>query len=177
MIIQNGKTVAKVYRGAQKVVAVYHGLQRVFSSAGEVINWLTRAIDTDGTIYNGIGYKYDNLVIATASESKGEVTTSSITKSVTGFIPVKNGDVVHFQNCGLQSNSGSSRRVIAAYKADFTCLTAYSAYALGASSHAYLRNVVVENNEIVRLAIDGSTVAYIRICADRNYADAIITIN
>ena len=76
-------------------------------------NQLPIATDTDGTIYNGVGYKGDSYI------SSGNIGTKT-GYYATGFIPVKAGDTLYFKNCQIQAEQSYHR--FAFYKADKTSL-------------------------------------------------------
>ena len=70
-------------------------------------NQIPISTDTDGSIYNSIGYK-----LATRINSSGAPVgySSRPTVGATGFIPMQQGDVVRFKNCKIIStdaNAGS----------------------------------------------------------------------
>ena len=64
-------------------------------------NVLHTAKDTDGTIFNGIGYKNS----ARWSSSSNSVTSGSATQGITGFIPCKNDDVVRVKGFAKRSSN------------------------------------------------------------------------
>ena len=74
-------------------------------------NWLPLAIDSDGSIFNGVGYK-DGYRLNTAG---AVIQDTSGTVSVTGFIPCKLGDIVRIKG----ATKGASN-YISQYKSDFT---------------------------------------------------------
>lgn len=64
-------------------------------------NQVPLSTDTDGSIYNGTGYK-DNVRLS----SSGGVSSSAQTGSVTtGFIPWKNTDIIRIKGAQLLGNS------------------------------------------------------------------------
>lgn len=84
-----------------KAVTIPEGkVQRIL--AGEGVLWkngytnqVPVSIDTDGSIYNGTGYK-DNYRIRS-----GGTETALSNSSCTGFIPVQGGDIVRFTGWAL----------------------------------------------------------------------------
>ena len=74
-------------------------------------NWLPLAIDSDNSIFNGLGYKDGyrlNSLGAVVQDTTGTV-------SVTGFIPCKSGDIVRFKGI-----TRGAQNYIHQYKSDFT---------------------------------------------------------
>ena len=71
----------------------------------EIKNWVEYAIDTDGSLYNGCGYKDD-----TRLSSSGSISDTAQTGSVvTGFIPWTMGDVIRMKGAefvGVSENIG-----------------------------------------------------------------------
>lgn len=76
-------------------------------------NWVRYSIDTDGSIFNnGLGYQNNQeLSGSSGSQRAGSGTT------VTGFIPVKQGDVIRIKGCGWYSTAKTN--YIVAYTSDF----------------------------------------------------------
>lgn len=62
-------------------------------------NWVLHSINADGTIYNGTGYKNGYRVRSGGAETAQSNTT------ITGFIPVKGGDVVRISGCNFNEKS------------------------------------------------------------------------
>ena len=78
-------------------------------------NLIPLSIDTDGSIYGGVGYKANTRL----SGSTGKETTDNATNlGVTGYIPVKNGDVIYLKNVRYTPN-GSANCHIGFYKSNF----------------------------------------------------------
>jgi hypothetical protein len=74
-------------------------------------NWVPTSIDTDGSVYNGCGYKE---VLRLNSSGAVKDKTNSV---VTGFIPAKGGDVIRI--AGVNWAYSSSANYICAYDAAF----------------------------------------------------------
>ena len=89
-------------------------------------NQLAIATDEDGSIYNGVGYLNGYRL----NSSGNVVEYGTYPSSVTGFIPIKQGDVVRFKNAVLQkasTQSGSCNSVF--YDADKNQLLKTTVYA------------------------------------------------
>lgn len=74
------------------------GIQVLKSGA---TNLIPTSIDTDGSIFNGVGYKKSHRL-----NSSGAVTTATAAHVVCGFIPAKYNDTVYFD--GLNCRIGDS---------------------------------------------------------------------
>lgn len=114
------------------------------------VNQLPLATDTDGTIYNGTGYKPN-----TRLNSSGNPTTQSGIYA-TGFIPVSAGQTVTFENMTLvadNSVSGWNYQYVSFYDANKTLLAGCSLYA---------RNWVVNGlGQITPYTLDGTNLTSI----------------
>lgn len=70
-------------------------------------NQIPISTDTDGSIFNGVGYKQGYRLNSSgnvADAASGGVSTDWF---VTGFIPVKGGDVIRFSGAYVEGNSGA----------------------------------------------------------------------
>lgn len=99
----------------------------VVASAGTTIqtyrNLMPTSIDTDGSVYNGIGWKGKTRL----SASTGSVNDNTNNAAITGFIPVKKGDIVRFKfsdtsTCWDQNPNNKGWNIIAYYDSAFTWL-------------------------------------------------------
>lgn len=158
------------------------GTFTVNNGGGEVepsyTNQIKISTDTDGSVYNGTGFKSGVYI----SSSDGTIGTRDGI-STTGFIPIKIGDVVRLQDVGFtyKSTQQNNNR-IATYDANKNYLkfvNAGNTYNLQEVCNG-VRN---ENNEWVEFTVTKTNglfsdgFAYMRICAEGITADSIITIN
>lgn len=171
---------------ADKKIYVDHygpGVDRVFDytvidpSAPSYTNLLPSAIDTDGSIYNGVGWEKGYRL-----GSDGAPTAQN-DSYLTGFIPVKFGDVVHLKNVKWQNgvdtglNSGNQR--VSFYDADKVHLGQTNAIGLGGT----LSGVKDENNIWTQFTVknwsgvDLGSAAYFRLNCAEISGDSIITVN
>lgn len=83
----------------EKKIALYEDLDQIVEaeSFANFTNVLPTAIDTDGTVFNGIGYAKYNAKL----ESDGSVNTTNQYCGCTGFIPIKQYDVIYGKNIKL----------------------------------------------------------------------------
>lgn len=171
---------------ADKKIYVDHygpGVDRVFDytvidpSAPSYTNLLPSAIDTDGSIYNGVGWEKGYRLGSDGAPS------GQNDSYLTGFIPVKFGDVVHLKNVKWQNgvttglNSGNQR--ISFYSADKAHLAQTNAIGLGGT----LSGVKDENGIWTQFTVknwsgvDLGNAAYFRLNCAEISGDSIITAN
>lgn len=171
---------------ADKKIYVDHygpGVDRVFDytvidpSAPSYTNLLPSATDTDGSIYNGVGWEKGYRLGSDGAPS------GQNDSYLTGFIPVKFGDVVHLKNVKWQNgvttglNSGNQR--ISFYSADKAHLAQINAIGLGGT----LSGVKDENGIWTQFTVknwsgvDLGNAAYFRLNCAEISGDSIITAN
>ena len=171
---------------ADKKIYVDHygpGIDRVFDytvidpSAPSYTNLLPSATDTDGSIYNGVGWKEGYRI------SSDGAPTGQDGSYLTGFIPVKIGDVVHLKNVKWQNgvttglNSGNQR--VSFYDANKAHLGQANAIGLG----GMLSGVKDDNNIWTQFTVknwsgvDVGSAAYFRLNCAEISGDSIITVN
>ena len=138
-------------------------------------DWLSTAIDRDGTVYNGIGYKKQCRVDMT---SGNVVDQSDDTYTATGFIPVKNNDVIRFANFSVPVD-GYCGYVV--YDSEFTRLSHITSQALtNESNTAYFEVVKNENGDVVQFKLRSVTAAaYIRLTTKTRwmFANPMVSVN
>ena len=146
-------------------------------SAPSYTNLLPSAIDTDGSIYNGVGWEKGYRLGSDGAPS------GQNNSYLTGFIPVKFGDVVHLKNVKWQNgvttglNSGNQR--ISFYSADKAHLAQTNAIGLGGT----LSGVKDENGIWTQFTVknwtgvDLGNAAYFRLNCAEISGDSIITAN
>lgn len=149
------------------------------------INQVPISIDTDKSVFNGTGYKegYRLSSSGVVKESNGVV--------VTGYIPVKGGDVVRIYGCEFATTL-NALSYICAYDSSFTFIGAKSSVAGSSLSFTnYGTNIMGsysadENYNFTVTLANVSNIAYIRVCSKGhiagNYAsfdpkDMIVTVN
>lgn len=137
-------------------------------------NQIPISTDTDGSVYNAVGYKAGYRLSSTGGES------AMTGMSVTGFIPCSYLDVVYLKNVGFNvSDSTAGNQRICFYDTTkafigLTTASAVSSTLLGVfDDDGNLSQFVVTNLSDV----DMTTVAYFRICGYYIGDDSIITVN
>ena len=150
----------------------------------EIKNWVEYAVDTDGSLYNGRGYKDD-----TRLSSSGGVSGSPQTGSVvTGFIPWKNGDVIRMKGAkwlGMSAEHSGHHFYINFYK------TASKTFIEGINDTGYASNnapativydsatgvTTIDINESSEFGKAIASAEWFRINAYGKGADLIVTVN
>lgn len=141
--------------------------QIVEDSGGGYTNMVPLSIDTDGSIYNSVGYK-DGYRIrsggAESTQSKG---------TCTGFIPVSGGDTVRIYGWDRINYSTSAANAINVADSSFTNLgqvgnSNYGIFASGGGYAAYDKSTIYDGADgvskwVVPPAASGA--AYIRVSA------------
>lgn len=164
---------------AVKVIHVGRGSSRTLAIPDVVTytNWAKKAIDTDGTIYNdGKGYKENCRLNSTGAEA------SYTGRCVTGFIPVRVGDIVRLENMDYMNMSATSDDgtiKFCFYKEDFSYSTNSSHYPNSLPSSAW-SPVYREDGNVKQVTVPtayGTAVRYMRISAKNINENSIITVN
>lgn len=126
----------------------------------EIINQIPLSTDTDGTVYNGIGYKTDTRI----NSSGNAVAAAGV--SVTGFIPVKTGDKIYMKGMYVDEASGYTR--IAIYDTNKSVV----------NLNIYPASYISEGNDIYSYTISDTGAAYVRLSAKKTMdGTEIITVN
>ena len=139
-----------------------------------VNNQLSKSTDTDGSIYNGVGYKANTYM------SSGNATSTTSTLYASGFIPVKAGDTVYFKNCTFQTEQSYHR--VAFFKSTKTWLTTSNTTTDQLGGNVNITFTKTGNN-ITAMAIRDTgyyavnDLGYIRFCCSYLGPDSIVTVN
>lgn len=171
---------------ADKKIYVDHygpGVDREFDytvidpSAPSYTNMLPSATDTDGSVYNDIGYAVGQRL---NSSGAADGYTGMY---LTGFIPVSFGDVVRLKNVtwqyGVTSGITSNNQRISFYDANKTHLGQTN----GTGAGGTLAGVKDANNIWTQFTVKNSSgltldnVAYFRLCCAGITSESIITVN
>lgn len=135
-------------------------------------NQIPISTDTDGSVYNGKGFKENSYL------SGGNVGTKS-GYEVTGYIPVKPNDIVRFSGLSFDTTDDACR--ISTFKNDASRTYITISKASQLSNLWGSGRVVIENENITQITIPNTTqfadIGYIRIGADDIDDDSIITVN
>lgn len=131
-------------------------------------NALLTATDTDGSIYNGTGYtKYGYQLNASGNVVEGVYT------GCTGFIPIKQNDVIYAKNITLDNTNV----VVVTYDANKSYITHGTSNTLAGMT--YFFDYVPTDDGFTLKVKERSTTAYIRFCyrRDRIGERPIISVN
>ena len=157
------------------------GYDREFTFTSETIaytNQIPISTDTDGSVYNGVGYQ--------AGYRLGSSGTPSAESSsyITGFIPCKVGDVVRMKNItfqyGVTSGLTSNNQRLSFYDSSKTHLLQTNATGLGGVAAGIKGDDDIWTQfrpQKTMDSVDCSNVAYFRINAAYIGDDSIITVN
>lgn len=162
--------IIRIGRGSSRTI----NIERIVPSS--YTNQLPIAIDTDGSIYNGIGYK-TNTRFSTSSNAP----SAEEGWCLSGFIPAKVGDVLRFKNVTWQhyNGSGTDRGAIYYFTSAFAKANNPSGTD-GAIGDTSMSVITDSNGNITQLTVPnwaGSSVAYVRICCQEFNESSIITKN
>ena len=133
------------------------------------INQIPISTDTEGNIYNEVGYKENTGLNSTG----GDVERGGY--GVTGFIPVQGGDTVHLKFCNCIDNSTSIDR-LSFFNSNKENIGTQYIRAWSETIHV----VKDENDEVSQFTvptISGNTVAYLRLSTTGIGGSSIITVN
>lgn len=162
----------------------------IVASAGTTIatytNQMPLSIDTDRSVYNGTGWKGSTRL----SASSGSVKADTSGAAITGFIPVKNGDVVRFKYTGtnilwdtITINNGWN--MMAYYDSTFTwlgsaCPLQGSQYGICTASD-YSTGSVADGGIVSFTVPANNNIAYVRISFSisnpEDLSGLIVTVN
>lgn len=93
----------------------YEDVDGTVTEIGELVqgptytNQLPISTDTDGSVYNGTGYKINTRGNSSGEPADFDPKISGFVPFWTGFIPVKQGDVIRLKNCYLEVSNTESR--------------------------------------------------------------------
>jgi hypothetical protein len=127
----------------------------------EIVNQIPISTDTDGTIYNNVGYKTNTRI------NSGGLAVDAPGVSVTGFIPVKKGDKVYVKGLYVTGdNTGYTQ--IAVYNAAKTTRIAFYAPTnsyISEGNGVYSHTITEDNAAFIRASVykimDGSEIVTI----------------
>lgn len=157
------------------------------------INQMPISIDSDGSVYNGTGWKDDTRL----SASSGSVKDSTDYASITGFIPVKPGDTVRFKFTDSKADTWDTSTVntgwniMAYYNSSFIWLgsacplqSASSYYGICGAADNVFSGTVADGGIVSFTVPSNSNIAYLRLSFAWEYyapvqdlSSLIVTVN
>ena len=159
-----------------KIVRVGRGASRQVEMTWNEVSYtnvLPLTLAADGvSVYNGVGYKKG---VRWSSSGNAESTSNASDIYLTGYIPVKKGNVFRLKNVTMNKNSGNSNGCVLIH---FASLTDTNEGARGSDPITnYMSGVWDDDGNLVQFTIDQSDFAYIRLQGTYFGADSIITID
>lgn len=151
-------------------------------------NQIPISTDTDGTIYNGVGYKPSTR--GSSDGSISNITSGSNPTFTTGFIPCKQGDTIRLKNCYIHAH-GDDRSTIygnapfglrsGLYDSSKAKIAVFSWGNLSEGNDAdkitYVRNGSDFKLTEFQIAYSGTAFVRLTLATDTTPADAIVTVN
>lgn len=178
IVAMNGEDITNnVYNKDTGVISINNVIGNISITANGIdyINQIPISIDTDGTIFNGMGYISGKRI-----NSSGTVETMS-GGHVSGFIPVKEGDVVYMKNVAYNkvttNGVSTSNQRISYYDANKAVIAQINSQSTAVQARVYDGDTLVQFKVQDWSGGDMATAAYFRICAAYIGPDSIITIN
>ena len=160
------------------------------------VNQIPISTDTNGSIYNGTGYKTGSRINSSGNVASIDNPSAPKAPFVTGFIPCKQGDIIRLKNCFIPGRNapyewgdqaantnvfggghwGLRSGLYNSSKAKIEVFSWGDFYDLATNKVSDYEAV---DGKITQFKIAYSGVIYIRLCLapDGNPADAIVTIN
>ena len=143
-------------------------------------NQISNSTDLNGDIYNSKGYKENTRI----SASSGTISENE-SVDLTGFIPVKFGDIVYMKNVAFVWSTIGSNGGLHFYKADKTTkvLSVNNSIYQESSITSGLNCEYDETGNLVKFIVNpfgsmtADDAAYLRVCANDITDNSIITIN
>lgn len=133
-----------------------------------MVNQLAISTDVNGDIYNSKGWKADTRYSASGS------TESDYTGIyLSGYIPVKQGDIVRLKNVGLTTSGDTARVNVVTFGSDKT--TAWAGFNVAALQESW--SAVLDAGTVTQFTVIESGTQYIRINATYLGDDSIVTVN
>lgn len=172
-----------------KVYVLPDGYIYAYKMAGGYTNLLKTAIDTDGSLYNGKGYK-DGYRLTAADEATEQEKSGMF---LSGFIPIKKTDIIRVSSA-MWSNVSTYAKIWF-YDADFKLMAGYTQNGYVAEYNGYKsgtastcnsiadkskQSVTVNGNETILNIVyspNCTNLTYIRFDGCGSGANAIVTLN
>lgn len=147
------------------------------SESNGYTNQIPSSTDTDGSIYNGIGYAEGTRI----SASSGSISSNSEV-DLTGFIPVAMGDIIRMKNVDFVWDTVGSNGGLHYYSADkSTKLISYNISQYPSGLDDGLECQYDDAGNLVQFTVTNygglESPAFLRVCASNIDADSIITVN
>jgi hypothetical protein len=159
-------------------------------AGGEVTKYTNQipiSIDTNGSIYNGIGYKTSSRLNSTGEAADIHNLDASNPVFLTGFIPVRPGDVIRMKNCYADQNGPDNGDTALNYFGSEMGNLRFWTYAAAFTANYIIQWADLLTTEYVTATADSNGHVteftynagshYIRLCLAGDPATAIVTVN
>ena len=155
--------------------------QSLIIPEGEVVsiqfltNLIGSSIDTDGSVYNGCGYR-DGYRLSSSGAEK-EYTSSYFESTVTGFIPVSNLDVLYIEDC-YWFDTNNALNYICGYDSSFNFIGAEtSQWVNGVHSYGtkFIDYVTGDKHRAKAVLKPMENLAYVRVSCCSHHAGQTIS--
>lgn len=154
------------------VIRIGRGESRTIEVTNYVVtytNVLPTSINTDGSVYNGVGYKA-NTRWSTSSDTE----TSDDGIFLSGYIPVREGETIYLKNITMDKNNSNTRQCGVLF---FSEMSQEYGYHEATNLTNYNSAVWDDNGILTQFTIVGETIQYIRLQASYMGVDSVVTIN
>ena len=156
-------------------------------SFAKFINQIPISTDTDGSIFNGVGYKLDSRINSSGALVNNNTLGTPKAAFATGFIPVKEGDVIRFKNCYIDTNASTTDASVYGTNAN-----GLSVYLYQANKSAWLSvtwAIIKNSDRVTNIVTDSNgyltqftftncaSLRFARFALAGDPANAVITIN
>lgn len=169
--------------GGETVIGTY-----TKNNAPDYTNQIAISTDADGNVYNGTGYKVGYRLNSNGEEDQLP-TTATNPAFITGFIPIKTGDVVLMKDCYIDTNNVDKTSTYG--KPNWSLYTSYFTSDRAHKIKTEWNNMLTSKfmTDLVLDAggyctgftftgeIGSNSIAYIRLCLAGTPETAVVTIN
>lgn len=163
---------------AEKMLGITGEAATQAVAVSEAVNQLPLSIDTDGSVYNDVGYRTGCRLNSSGVVKEITEDYYDAAVCVTGFIPCKTGDVIYLQGMEIDpADAQAGSYNIHLYDSSFASL----AYMSWANASEYATVGTDSSGHIVSITMDKyaalDNLAYIRLSARNITSGSVITIN
>lgn len=169
--------------GGETVIGTY-----TKNNAPDYTNQIAISTDADGNVYNGTGYKVGYRLNSSGEEDQLP-TTATNPAFITGFIPIKSGDVVRMKDCYIDTNNVDKTSTYgkanwSLYINYFTSDRAHKIKTEWNNMHTskFVTDLVLDaggycTGFTFTSEIGSNSIAYVRLCLAGTPETAVVTIN
>lgn len=142
--------------------------------SGSYTNQITLSVDSDGSVYNGVGYKANTRL------NSGGVAADYDGYICTGFIPCELEDVVYLQNIRMEANESDSANLRISF---YNSAKEHIGQTNATGANGLLDAIYGSDGNMTQFTVkefsgnDFSDLAYFRLCSTALDGSSVITIN